>query len=79
MEAEYQVVVSYDGCSEYRVDLPDARGSRNDCVTFIELHQPPKGSQFDIMQMETGRVISFMYMPAVKQRRLSMQDLVKMA
>jgi len=74
--APYGVVISYDGCPRGDVDLPQAWGTREQCAQFIAEHLPPKGYDFDILCIETGRHTSYM-IPAssVRRVRLTMQDI----
>lgn len=72
----HEVVVSYDGCPNWVVDLPDAKGTPEECFRFMANHLPPKGCEFDFRTIGGGRLISYMLPePTVARRyRLHMQD-----
>lgn len=78
MPDTYQVLVSYDGCSNWEIDLPDSKGTREECIAFASKHLPPKGydEYFDIVDLESHRGISYMMEMPARRTRLTEQDLV---
>jgi hypothetical protein len=73
----YQVLVEYDGCPNWKIDLPDSMGTREECLFFIANHLPPKGCEFLLVDQESRRAVSYL-LPAtvvLRRYRLQQQDL----
>lgn len=71
----YAVAVSYDGCTNWDVSLPQAQGTKEQCLDFVSKHLPPKGCEFDIIDVDSGRSVSYVFTPAARRYRLQWQDL----
>jgi hypothetical protein len=70
----YQVV-AFDGSSIWAIDLPDTIGGKEVCELFISRHLPPKGAVFNIVNLETDRMVSYSIPAPAKRYQLAWQDL----
>lgn len=52
----YAVCYSFDGVV-HRNDV--YMGSREDCLEYMRTHRPEKPFEFDLMYIDTGRLVSF--------------------
>ncbi len=67
----YQVEIEFDGCLRGPVNQGLAKGDMEKCVEFIQRFLPPKGYDFSIVNQDTGRAISYSFMPARRRTRLT--------
>jgi hypothetical protein len=73
--APYGVTIEHDGCHRGDVALPEGWGTREQCAAYIASHLPPKGYEFGIVHIDSGRQVSFMIPPHAGRRiRLRLQD-----
>lgn len=69
----HKVVVEYDGCSNWEPAHPDARGSLMTCKDFVSRFLPPEGCTFGIVDLASGRQVSYMVTPVARPRQLHMR------
>lgn len=61
----YAVCLSHDGVV-YKDDV--YAGSKEDCIDYIRKHKAPKGSNFDIMDVDSGMLISYSLRPVKEEK-----------
>jgi len=52
----YAVCLSHDGVV-YKDDV--YTGTKEDCIEFIRTHKPPKGSVYDLLDVDSGHLVSY--------------------
>lgn len=71
----YGVTVEHDGCHCGDVNLPQAWGTREQCEAFIAAHLPPKGCEFGLLHLDSGRQVSYMVRPVARRKRIGWSDI----
>lgn len=49
-------------------------GSREDCIEYMSTHKPPKGSNFDLMDVDSGMLVSFKYKKIKESKTFTLKN-----
>lgn len=74
-ESVFRVLCTHEHTEErWELSSPAAHGSYDTCVKFLEAFVPPRGFEFDIQSLSSGRLMSYWVNTTARIARLSTLD-----